>query len=357
MHGKERFTARQHDLLPARLDVWQQALDVLDKTQLCETHMGLWLPKPEMLATPGNKFWLLVHVSNWVTARLSLFSKFGRQFLFELVSSTFWRTFLGRFPEMTENEKKANEEKQEATEVDKAAAKAMGAAGEQDAGQRAGESSRGGAADRSRWGSGGRKEGDDGRRATQIRHDKKAEICKYFTALLSRETQPFALRMDPIRSFTWRGWRVILDQEAARQRSELPLPVDIVLEMAWELSEVAFWVELCELNCRMVADESAAAFQQRNELLSRIFAGGHWSLPGLPSPREGLSALDIRDQSGSLEHFRVLLCHWEGCPRSLLTFQFNTNMPLDNLKRFESDATVFYCKTAYAKFGRAAAVP
>ena len=90
-----RFDARTHDLLPPRLDVWQQALQSLPKIQRCGARVGLWPAEPELAVTPKNNLWPLVYVSSWVTIRTNFLSKLGRQSLCDSVSLNL---FLGVSP-------------------------------------------------------------------------------------------------------------------------------------------------------------------------------------------------------------------------------------------------------------------
>ena len=144
---------------------------------------------------------------------------------------------------------------------------------------------------------------------------------------------------------------------SAAKGRELPLPTDVAREIAWELADVAFRVELCELDRRTVSQDGAGAFRRRSKLLSVIFPGVHWSRPELPPLREGLHARDIRDRSRSLEGLRQLLCRWEGCPQEFLELRLDAKTSVDDLAEFERKAAAFYCQIAYQKLGRAAAVP
>ena len=100
----------------------------MDKRQRCEASRGYWVPDPEFLVTPNSKLRLLVYISNWMTIRLSVFSKLGRRTFYDTVSPYAWRTFIGRFPEMTEEERAKNEAKREAIVTGKAGDKSGKAA-------------------------------------------------------------------------------------------------------------------------------------------------------------------------------------------------------------------------------------
>ncbi|EKM49136.1 uncharacterized protein PHACADRAFT_201977 [Phanerochaete carnosa HHB-10118-sp] len=349
-----RFVPEAHDLLPRRMGAWGGSLEALDMTKLCESRVGLWLPEPELLITPTSLLRLMVYVSNWITIRLAIFSKLGRRTLYETLTPNYWRLILERFPEMTEEEKKAWEQK-----------KLMGRNSSGKAGPPTTPRGRGSDATAL---SGSRARRHNDRNATpgpssqarrepaKERSNERQSVCDYFTAFLDFEHHPFTLRTAAIRSFAWRGWKVplICPAEGA---DTLPLPADVAREVAWELGEVAFRVELRELDRRMAPQDCATDVRRSTELLSQIFPGTHWSRPDLPPPQEGLSASNIRDRCTSLEGLRQLLVRWDGCPATFREQRLDTGAPQKALEDFEHAATVFYCETAYKKFGRAAAVP
>ena len=103
----ERFKAQQHELLPARIAVWQEGLSTLDPSKPCEALVGLWFPKPELLVMPQNKVRRLVYISNWMSIRMPLFGLLGRAALHSPITQNSWRTLLSRFPEPSEDEKRA----------------------------------------------------------------------------------------------------------------------------------------------------------------------------------------------------------------------------------------------------------
>ncbi|GJE91173.1 hypothetical protein PsYK624_073220 [Phanerochaete sordida] len=325
--GTERFQATAHPLVPARLPAWQAGLEAVDTTQPCEARVGFWIPDPELVVTPSLPIRLLVHLSNWLSVRVGVFSKLGRRGMYHPVGPECWRIFLARFPEQTPEEREESQKKREAA-LAESASKA---------------SRKGG------------KRPDTHQAAQQKRADRKLQVCAYFGALLDRDARPFELRTPPISSFSWRGRTLALGLEDARA-GRPPLPADVVCEVAWELSEVAFRVELSELDRCLTSNTGAGAYAERNQLLGEIFPGDHWSRPTLPPYPDRLPVQSPAERTLRLDALRRLLLRWPGCPRSF-DMQLDDRTSGTTLDWFERAAARFYCSTAYLKWGRAAAVP
>ncbi|GJF00685.1 hypothetical protein PsYK624_169830 [Phanerochaete sordida] len=330
----ERFKSQEHELLPARVAIWQEALSSLDLSKTCEALVGLWFPEPELLVMPQNKLRLLVYISNWVSTRTQLFALLGRLSLHPPVTQNSWRTLLSRFPEQSEEEKQASESQRTPASSSKSTARgsASGKATSSSSSQAA------------------KKE------AAQKRHQQKEAVCAYFSALFGLKERPLKLRVEPISSFVWRGTAYALDRTAA-QAGRMPLPADVVQEIAWELAEVTFRVEVCELDARMVPRRGQRALRLRHELLDAVFVGGHWSKPDLPPPLKGLWAEAFSDRVECLESLRLLLLRWPSCPDVLKTQKFQPAMPVDDGLKLERAVVKLYCECAYQQFGRAAALP
>ena len=177
-------------------------------------------------------------------------------------------------------------------------------------------------------------------------------MCRYFKAFLGFQ-RPLELRVELIKSFVWRDVVVTLDSDAARA-GEMSVPAEVIREMAWELGEVAFRVEVCELDMRMNPQSGARALRTRHELLDSIFHGHHWSRPEYPRPPDGLAAEASNARVESLQLLRLLVSRWPGCPPVLRTSNFQYGFDVTDLER---ELAKFYCQCAYLKFGRAAAVP
>ncbi|GJE85700.1 hypothetical protein PsYK624_017790 [Phanerochaete sordida] len=174
----ERFKALDHELLPARLAVWQEALDTLNVSKPCKSLVGLWFPEPEMFVMPQNKLRLMVYISNWMTIRMPLFGLLGRATLHLHATQKTWRTLLARFPEQSEDEKQVSEGQRTPASTSKSAAA-------------------GGIAKTS---STLLSQAIKRKEAAQKRYQQKEAVCAYFTALLGFQ-QPLKLRVEPISSF------------------------------------------------------------------------------------------------------------------------------------------------------------
>ncbi|GJE98473.1 hypothetical protein PsYK624_147050 [Phanerochaete sordida] len=272
-----RLSSPIHSLLPTRQAVWREALEGLDPSQPCKARVGLWLPEPEFLVMPESKLRLLVYISNWVSIRMAVFHKLGRPSLYGPISPSAWRTVLSRFPPQTEAEKAASEKRR----AEPRPAASRGRKG----GSHSGKAAKG-------------KSGHVDQ--AQKRHQEKEAVCKYFTALLGFDHAPLALQAEPLAKLAWRGSSFTISQADARA-GELPMDSDLIREIAWELSEVAFRVELCELDRRVMPQHAVSAFEDRNKLLAQVFPGKHWSRPDLPPPPATLTANDIRARSGTKE--------------------------------------------------------
>lgn len=330
----ERFKALEHELLPARLPVWQEALDALDLKQPCEALVGTWFPEPELLVSPSSKIRLLTYISNWMSLRVPLLARLGRQTIYAPVTQNSWRTLLSRFPEQSDEEKRASEQ-----------LKTLAGSSKNTSSRASGEQSSSSYAQTSAQGA--KREA-----AAQRRHQQKEAVCRYFTAFLGFQS-PLLLRIELIQSFVWRDVVVTLDKAAA-QAGEMSVPADIIREIAWELGEVAFRVEVCELDMRMSVQQGARALRIRHELLEYAFPGAHWSRPDYPRPLQGLPAEASNDRVDTLESLRILVSRWPGCPPVLQTKSFRYGVDTTELERVLAK---FYCQCAFLKFGRAAAVP
>ena len=88
---------------------------------------------------------------------------------------------------------------------------------------------------------------------------------------------------------------------ADTKSDRLPVSADVVHEITWELSEVAFHMELCELDHKLISETSNAAWAERHRLLSIVFLDTHWprlELPLHPQEDSSLKTLTLHSSSG-----------------------------------------------------------
>lgn len=164
----------------------------------------------------------------------------------------------------------------------------------------------------------------------------------------------------PLPSFVdWQHTLITLqDLESRTPRESI---TKAIREIAWELSELAFRVELYELDrfmCPASRGELDVPENDRRKLLERVFPDCHFVLPLTP-PRhhQGLFAPDVRDRAWSLEGLRRLIIRWPSHPRAFDKIVFTPTSPDDELLAFEREAAALYCQQFYEWLGRAPVVP
>ena len=129
----------------------------------------------------------------------------------------------------------------------------------------------------------------------------------------------------------------------------------------WELSEVAFRVELLELDRHLVPapiHEEQLFEAKRRALIAAIFPDEHCTIPSTPPPKDrGLSACTIEGRMQSLEALRRLVVRWPEHPPHFDHFTLTMPSERARLLAFERDVAFFYVQNFYQMSGRAAVVP
>jgi hypothetical protein len=304
----ERFTPKDHPLLPGCIESWTIALLAVDRSAPPRVRLGLWLPEAEFVVTPSNPLRLTMYLVNWLQARIPLLTLLNERRRYAPFGPNAWRSFLGRLSPVIGEQAQAPPAKSKKRSVTQ----------------------------------------------LQKRSAEKDESFKAFSALLSR-SQPFVVQLNPPApsSLHWRGNIVQI-----KQGNDFAVPSDVVREIAWELSEVAFRVELAELDLRLLPPAGQQDLGSRDELLEKIFPDCRYTMPEIPPPRCGLGSLNVWDRLDSLEALRRLMSRWPKCPVHLLTpSQFIGQFKNHDLKEFEQRVCIFYCQTFFDTFGRAPALP
>ena len=226
-----------------------------------------------------------------------------------------WRNFLGRFPEQT------SEERQQSRQMASSAS---------------------------------HKERSQNQRVK--REQERADMCKYFSTLLK---QDIAWRVALPDGISWGGRSFTL--VSFNQQPPSDVTVECIREMAWEVAETAFRVELYELDRHLVPSIGGAldvSEMTRRSRVAAVFADEQYMVPTPPHmQREGFFSPDVRDRGRGLEGLRRLMVRWPKHPRRFETLRISPNTPRDVLQDFERDAAQFYCQQFYEMSGRAPVIP
>lgn len=135
-------------------------------------------------------------------------------------------------------------------------------------------------------------------------------------------------------------------------------------QIAWELSEIAFGVELRALDAIMVppppessALEKLQAEATREKLIVRVFGGRHWHLTSIPQRNEGLAASTLAARRPSLGALREVFSRWPHVTSAIESMALTETTSPQDLLRHEQELARFYVQTFWEYAGRAAAVP
>ena len=303
--GQERFEEKKSPLLPPRLPQWQDALDRVDRSRPCADdadRLGLWLPEAEFVVAVSTNKRLYTYLSNWLRFRQAIIKSLLGTNRYVPPRPVHWRTLLSRFPKVGE-----------VPRLDE--------------------------------------------KGSKKRRVQKEEAWEFFSELLNEK---ITMHADLPESIFWNGLEI--PQDAFEGDSLHQHYVSRVHEVAWELSEIAFRVELYEMDRYLVPapSQNEDSFEmQRRDILVRIFGDGHPVMPLVPpKPSGSLSATNIRTRAENLEALRTLMCRWPDHPPHFDTLKLdNPALPDSDLSTFERDATLHYCQRFYEWSGRAAVIP
>lgn len=330
MAGLERFPNTQHALLPPRAPAWAMAMEQVDTTRPRAPREDLWLPEAEFIVGPLKSWRLTAYVTNWLQARLPILSLLGECSRYESIPPRWWRTFLGRFPPLSEEELRAKAVRH--------------------------------AASKKRKRPNGKRPNDphpNDKRADDNAEDEddREEAFRHFSRLLSRG-QPVVIESHPLCPATvmWRGQTVSI---VGHETSDPEVPAQVVQEIVWELSEVGFRVELAELDLALVPVRGAEDRAQRDALLANIFPGDRlYTMPRLPPHDRNLAAAKMDNRRDAVEALRLFVCRWPQCPGVFRAKPvFIGAFKEDDSRVFERKLALYYCQTFFNTFGRAPCVP
>ncbi|KIP03040.1 hypothetical protein PHLGIDRAFT_16136 [Phlebiopsis gigantea 11061_1 CR5-6] len=297
-----------------RVTAWQMALETVDFSRPApgdQDRLGLWLPEPEFVVGPTQSWRMHAYLGNWLRARRAMWQLLSKMQRFQPPRANTWRVFIGRLPDNPDDEEEVPAPQAE------------------------------------------RKQRSVNQRAK--RRQERQDTCAYFSALLKQEVHSREPLLDEI---AW-GGRKLTQAEIVGTTSASAATA--IREICWELSEVAFRVELYELDRRLVPparERSESDELERRKLITSVFPDQHFALPTIPPrPRQGLFALELGDRWESLEGLRLVMVRWPHSPSSFRQLHLHRQSARVDLRRFEWEAAAFYCQVFYENFGRAAAVP
>lgn len=310
MRGKERFGAKEHELLPKRVSQWQQGLDQVDFSRPSpddQARIGLWLPEAEFLVAVENPFRLFVYLQNWLHFRLPLMKLLKEENRFVPPRAPMWRILLERFPSTSDTTAERN---------------------------------------------------SSGKAAKK--HKAKLDACAYFSKLFNEEVP---LHPAPGGTIIWRTHT--MDQRSFQGSKPPESARKPIGEIAWELSEMGFRVDLYEADYRQVPPpphDTVMALDDmttRRALVTKVWPDGHFLFPTTPAcPTQGLWAENIRDRACALDGLRCLFRRWPAHPASFDTVgELTRATDVQTLEQFERAAIRYYCQQFFEMFGRAPVVP
>lgn len=323
-----RFKEVKHKYLPPQVDAWSRALSAVDLTRPAPTdphRWGYYLPAADYVLTPSGAHRVQANIANWLEIRLLAFTRLSR-LTSHLVPPPHkrWVPIISRMPPRT----------QEQMQAIKAGAVAQG-----------------------------KKKGKEhSSSAKASRHKEKEDTFQQFVRTLGLTVTP---RSPLISQYTWErsSGNVILqfDHSPVDRPTEatVPLPDDVLQEIAWELTEVAFRVEMFELDRRKNPYTQATSPLERRSRVAQVFPPDHFvTAHTTPTPEDGLGAWNLRDRARSLEALRQVMLQWPGHPPlldSVLPLTPDTSEQV--LREVELTIATYYCQAFFEVFGRAATVP
>lgn len=135
-----------------------------------------------------------------------------------------------------------------------------------------------------------------------------------------------------------------------------PPDASMCQELAWELCEFGFRVELEELDRALTGDEAVSTHA---ELIAKVFpASKHWHYTAFPQEPIGLCSPNASERIPCLNALRELMLAWPDVPEELATSSpLDTHMPADQVTNIEKLLAIFYCQTFFNISGRAAIIP
>ncbi|KAF7790693.1 hypothetical protein EIP86_001649 [Pleurotus ostreatoroseus] len=136
----------------------------------------------------------------------------------------------------------------------------------------------------------------------------------------------------------------------------------VLRQVAWDVAEVGFRVELTELDRYLVPRSAPGDDRERIErdaLLARVFpANRGLILKDFPTATDGLEATHLDKRSAYLEALRQVLSRWPGAPDNMKSCpaltSSNSTIFVAQMEREMAD---YYCATFFRVAGRAPVLP
>ncbi|THG97163.1 hypothetical protein EW026_g4788 [Hermanssonia centrifuga] len=168
---------------------------------------------------------------------------------------------------------------------------------------------------------------------------------------LFKEYFPEELRQLPSKdTIFWDNRRVVLPPSNATCR-----------QIAWEVLEIAFRVELLELDRYLVpidSNDNTGTELFRQEKIARIFPDAQPMRPvRLPTSCRGLAASHIEDRRDSLHALYEVVRRWPEVPPAIRDSGGVRNLNVARLESLERALATYYVQKFYEVSGRAATIP
>lgn len=189
--------------------------------------------------------------------------------------------------------------------------------------------------------------GLDGLRMSAGSNKKRTGLLAYFdTALVGNEISP------SLQEARWFGQPIDLDDSMQ------------MTQIAWELYEIAFRVELAAIDHIVVpgpsdcsAMEAMQYSSERAKMIANVFGERHFMISTLPAGNEGLASYSLSGRAPCLEALRRVLARWPDAPSAIRTSSLSASTLVHDIRNMEQTLATFYVQTFWERAGRAAAVP
>lgn len=137
-----------------------------------------------------------------------------------------------------------------------------------------------------------------------------------------------------------------------------PPPTRICQEIAWELCELGFRVELDELDHALIPRTDDRGLE-RAELIDQVSPGcRHWYFRAFPQNSTGLTSYELHDRIPCLEALRRLMLDWPNVPHDLKESpSLDLTTSPDTVTTVERAIASFYVQSFFDVSGRAAVIP
>ena len=131
-------------------------------------------------------------------------------------------------------------------------------------------------------------------------------------------------------------------------------------EMAWEMAEASFRVELLHLDFSLCSVEvgQRESEVERRRLAAAAFPDNSPVIPTIPTEHAGLMSEHVRVRAPYLEALRVMMARWRTCPDIIRLADPLLNHPSQHhIEDVESHMILYYVQSFWEMAGRAPQIP